>query len=430
MGIPRKYFGSSGVLSERLSNVRHNTVIMYSANKAVTATYVFLFSIIFVRYKLYAMNIKMVDLVGQYLKIKDEVDTQMQNVINTSQFIAGSKCKEFSANLAQYTGAEHCITCANGTDALQIALMALGLERGDEVIVPAFTYIATAEVIALLGLVPVLVDVEWDTFNIDPSKIGEAISPRTRAIVPVHLFGQCANMEQILQIARKHNLFVVEDNAQAMGANWKGLLDGRENPKSGTMGNIGCTSFFPSKNLGCFGDGGAMFTNDAALAGKLHCIANHGQKVKYHHSMVGCNSRLDTLQAAVLDVKLKSLDSYVASRQSAAAYYLENLSGMEGIELPVTAGYTTHSYHQFTIKVADGKRDALKEFLARRDIPSMVYYPLPLHHQEAYRDMAKIAGGLENSVELSGRVLSLPMHTELTEEQLHYICKGIKAFYR
>ena len=417
-------------MSERLSNVRHNTVIMYSANKAVTATYVFLFSIIFVRYKLYAMNIKMVDLVGQYLKIKDEVDTQMQNVINTSQFIAGSKCKEFSANLAQYTGAEHCITCANGTDALQIALMALGLERGDEVIVPAFTYIATAEVIALLGLVPVLVDVEWDTFNIDPSKIGEAISPRTRAIVPVHLFGQCANMEQILQIARKHNLYVVEDNAQAMGANWKGVLDGRENPKSGTMGNIGCTSFFPSKNLGCFGDGGAMFTNDGELAGKLHCIANHGQKVKYHHSMVGCNSRLDTLQAAVLDLKLKSLDSYVASRQSAAAYYLENLSGMEGIELPATAGYTTHSYHQFTIKVADGKRDALKEFLARRDIPSMVYYPLPLHHQEAYRDMAKIAGGLENSVELSGRVLSLPMHTELTEEQLHYICKGIKAFYR
>ena len=372
----------------------------------------------------------MVDLVGQYLKIKDEVDTQMQNVINTSQFIAGAKCKEFSANLAHYTGAEHCITCANGTDALQIALMALGLERGDEVIVPAFTYIATAEVIALLGLVPVLVDVEWDTFNIDPSKIEEAVSPRTRAIVPVHLFGQCANMEQILQIARQHNLYVVEDNAQAMGAHWKGVLDGKENPKSGTMGNIGCTSFFPSKNLGCFGDGGAMFTNDAELAGKLHCIANHGQKVKYHHSMVGCNSRLDTLQAAVLDVKLKSLDNYVASRQSAAAYYLENLSGMEGIELPVTADYTNHSYHQFTLKVEGGRRDELKEFLAKRDIPSMIYYPLPLHHQEAYRDMAKVAGGLENSVELSGRVLSLPMHTELTEEQLHYICKGIKAFYR
>lgn len=376
------------------------------------------------------MNIKMVDLVGQYLKIKDEVDTQMQNVINTSQFIAGAKCKEFSANLAHYTGAEHCITCANGTDALQIALMALGLERGDEVIVPAFTYIATAEVIALLGLVPVLVDVEWDTFNIDPSKIEEAISPRTRAIVPVHLFGQCANMEAILTIARKHNLFVVEDNAQSMGAHWKGVLDGKENPKSGTMGHIGCTSFFPSKNLGCFGDGGAMFTNDAELAGKLHCIANHGQKVKYHHSMVGCNSRLDTLQAAVLDVKLKWLDEYIASRQSAAAYYLENLAGMEGVELPVTAEYTTHSYHQFTIKVADGKRDALKEFLAKRDIPSMVYYPLPLHYQDAYRDMAKIVGGLENSEELSGRVLSLPMHTELSEEQLHYICKGIKAFYR
>lgn len=381
----------------------------------------------------------MVDLVGQYLKIKDEVDAGMQSVINTAQFINGAKCKEFSANLAKYTGAAHAVTCANGTDALQISLMALGLQRGDEVIVPAFTYVATAEVIALLGLVPVLVDVDWDTFNIDPSKIEEAITPRTKAIVPVHLFGQCADMGRIMEIAKKHNLYVVEDNAQAIGAQWKGMLGGRENPKSGTIGHIGCTSFFPSKNLGCFGDGGAMFANDEALAQKLHCIANHGQKVKYHHSIIGCNSRLDTLQAAVLDVKLQHLDEYIASRQVAAAYYLQELSDVEGIELPVTADYTTHVYHQFTIKVRDGKRDALKEFLVRRDIPSMIYYPLPLQRQEAFIPLAKVAGGvpalegesvLGNSIELSGRVLSLPMHTELTEEQLHYICRGIKAFYR
>ena len=385
------------------------------------------------------MNIKMVDLVGQYLKIKDEVDAQMQKVINAAQFINGAKCKDFSANLAGYTGAAHAITCANGTDALQIALMSLGLQRGDEIIVPAFTYVATAEVIALLGLVPVLVDVEWDTFNIDPEKIEEAITPRTKAIVPVHLFGQCANMGRIMEIAAKHNLYVVEDNAQAIGAQWKGVLQGRENPKSGTIGNVGCTSFFPSKNLGCFGDGGAMFTNDEALAERLHCIANHGQKVKYHHSIIGCNSRLDTLQAAVLDVKLKYLDEYISSRQSAAEYYLQELASVEGIELPVTADYTTHVYHQFTLKVRDGRRDALKEFLAKREIPSMIYYPLPLQRQEAFLPIAKVAGGapalegegvLGNSIELSGRVLSLPMHTELTEEQLHYICKAIKAFYR
>ena len=381
----------------------------------------------------------MVDLVGQYLKIKDEVDVSMQAVINTSQFINGAKCKEFSANLANYTGAAHAITCANGTDALQIALMSLGLERGDEIIVPAFTYVATAEVIALLGLTPVLVDVQWDTFNIDPEKIEEAITPKTKAIVPVHLFGQCADMARIMDIAAKYNLYVVEDNAQAIGARWQGVLGGRENPQTGTIGDIGCTSFFPSKNLGCFGDGGAMFTNNSELAQKLNCIANHGQKVKYHHSMIGCNSRLDTLQAAVLDVKLKYLDEYIASRQSAAAYYLNELASVEGIELPVTAPFTNNVYHQFTIKVADGKRDALKEFLAKKEIPSMIYYPLPLQRQEAYMPIAKVAGGipalegeekLQVATELSVRVLSLPMHTELTEEQLHYICRGIKAFYR
>lgn len=381
----------------------------------------------------------MVDLNGQYLKIKDEIDAQMQAVINTTQFINGAKCRDFSLNLANYLGAERVVTCANGTDALQIALMALNLKSGDEVIVPAFTYVATAEVIALLGLTPVLVDVEWETFNINPDKIVEAITPRTKAIVPVHLFGQCANMERIMEIAKEYNLYVVEDNAQAIGAQWRGVIGGRENPMSGAIGDIGCTSFFPSKNLGCFGDGGAMITNNAELGERLHCIANHGQKVKYHHSIIGCNSRLDTIQAAVLDVKLGYLSDYIAARQKAAEFYMEQLQGVEGIELPVTAPYTSHVYHQFTLKVMGGKRDALKEFLSQRDIPTMVYYPLPLQRQEAFMPIAKVAGGaaalqgeemLENSTKLSGCVLSLPMHTELTEEQLNYICKAIKAFYR
>ncbi|MDO4735629.1 MAG: DegT/DnrJ/EryC1/StrS family aminotransferase [Bacteroidia bacterium] len=387
------------------------------------------------------MNIKMVDLGGQYLKIKEEIDSSMQHVINTSQFISGAKVKDFAKNLALFHSANYAITCANGTDALQIAFMALDLKRGDEVIVPAFTYVATAEVIALLGLTPVLVDVEWDTFNISPKKIEEAITNKTKAIVPVHLFGQCANMGEIMRIAKEHNLYVIEDNAQSIGAVYTPgegeVLSGRK--MSGTIGDIGCTSFFPSKNLGAYGDGGAMVTNNQALSEKLHCIANHGQVVKYHHSMVGCNSRLDTIQAAVLDVKLKYLNEYIASRQKAAKYYLDELKDIEGIELPVTASYTTHVYHQFTIKVKDGKRDELKAFLAQKEIPTMIYYPLPLHHQQAYSSIAKVAGGvaatqggdlLKNSTQLSECVLSLPMHTELPYEQLNYICKAIKAFYR
>lgn len=387
------------------------------------------------------MNIKMVDLGSQYLNIKEEIDSSIQHVINTTQFISGAKVKEFAKNLAKFHSANAAITCANGTDALQIAFMGLDLKRGDEVIVPAFTYVATAEVIALLGLTPVLVDVDWDTFNISPDKIKAAITPKTKAIVPVHLFGQCANMGEIMRIANEHNLYVVEDNAQSIGAIYSGaegdFLSGRK--MSGTIGDIGCTSFFPSKNLGAYGDGGAMITNNQELADKLHCIANHGQEVKYYHSMVGCNSRLDTIQAAVLDVKLKYLNEYIASRQKAAKYYLEELKDIEGIELPVTASYTTHVYHQFTIKVKDGKRDELKAFLSQKEIPSMIYYPLPLQDQQAYKSIAKVAGGvpaseggnlLKNSSELAKCVLSLPMHTELTHEQLNYICKAIKAFYR
>lgn len=387
------------------------------------------------------MNIKMVDLGGQYLKIKDEIDTSIHHVINTTQFISGAKVKEFAKNLANFHSVNNAITCANGTDALQISFMALDLKPLDEVIVPAFTYVATAEVIALLGLTPVLVDVDWDTFNIDVFKIEEAITPRTKAIVPVHLFGQCANMCEIMRIANKYNLYVIEDNAQSIGAVYTPSGSGylKERAMSGTIGTIGCTSFFPSKNLGAYGDGGAMTTNDDSLAKKLNCIANHGQEVKYHHSMVGCNSRLDTIQAAVLDIKLNYLNDYIASRQQAAQFYLEELKDLEGIELPVTATYSTHVYHQFTIKVKDGKRDALKAFLAEREIPTMIYYPLPLQDQEAYMSIAKVAGGkdakdgadlLANSTKLAKCVLSLPMHTELTEEQLNYICKGIKAFYR
>lgn len=387
------------------------------------------------------MNIKMVDLGGQYLAIKQEIDSSIQHVIDNTQFINGNKVKEFANNLAKYHSAHSTVTCANGTDALQIAFMALNLKQQDEVIVPAFTYVATAEVIALLGLTPVLVDVDWDTFNISPQKIREAISPKTKAIVPVHLFGQCANMEEIMLIAKEYNLYVIEDNAQSIGAIYTGkeggLLWGEH--MSGTIGHIGCTSFFPSKNLGAYGDGGAMVTNNPELAKKLNCIANHGQEIKYHHSMVGCNSRLDTIQAAILDVKLKYLNNYISSRQKAAQFYISQLKELEEIELPVTAPYTTHVYHQFTLKVKDGKRDALKEYLAQKGIPSMIYYPLPLQDQKAYESIAKVAGGisakegshmLKNSIELAKCVLSLPMHTELTDEQLDYICKAIKEFYR
>lgn len=371
------------------------------------------------------MNISMVDLKGQYLKIKEEVDSQIQEVISSSQFIGGDKVNQFSQNLATFHNANYAITCANGTDALQIALMSLNLNRGDEVILPAFTYIATVEVIALLGLKPILVDVEWNSFNIDAKKIESAITDRTRVIVPVHLFGLGANMQAIMDIAKRYNLFVIEDNAQAIGTEIN--VDGAIK-KSATIGNIGCTSFFPSKTLGCYGDGGAIITDDKDLANRLHCIANHGQKVKYHHSIVGCNSRLDAIQAAILNVKLKYLKSYILARQSAAKYYLENLSGVEGVELPSKVEYSTHTYHQFTIKTEC--RDDLKGYLQEHGIPSMIYYPLPIHYQEAYKEMVREAGDLSNSTKLSKMVLSLPMHTELNEEQLSYICNTVKSFFK
>lgn len=368
-------------------------------------------------------KIQMVDLHGQYMRIKAEVDAAVAEVIDSSAFINGPAVGRFASALAQYTGAAHVIPCGNGTDALQIALMALGLKPGDEVIVPAFTYVASAEVIALLGLRPVLVDVDRETFNTDIRFIERALTPRTRAVIPVHLFGQSCDMAPILDFAAAHGLYVVEDNAQSLGAVYT-FPDGRRR-HTGTLGHIGCTSFFPSKNLGCYGDGGALFTDDPALAERIRMTANHGQRVKYHHDVVGCNSRLDTLQAAVLEVKLRHLDEYCTARWEAAARYRALLSGTEGIELPAETSYSTHVYHQFTLKVAGGRRDALKEHLASRGIPSMIYYPLPLHHQQAYRQEGL---SLPAAEDLAQSVLSLPMHTELTAGVQERIAEAVKDF--
>lgn len=370
-------------------------------------------------------KIVMVDLRGQYGKIRDEIDAAIAGVIESSAFIGGPAVERFASSLARYAGARHAVTCGNGTDALQIALMALGLERGDEVIVPAFTYVASAEVIALLGLRPVMVDVDRETFNTDIRFVEQALTPRTRAIIPVHLFGQSCDMQPLMEFAAGHGLYVVEDNAQSLGAVYT-FRDGRTR-HTGTVGHIGCTSFFPSKNLGCYGDGGALMTDDDTLAERIRMIANHGQKVKYHHDMIGCNSRLDALQAAVLEVKLKYLDSYCDARRRAAAVYGSLLAGIDGIELPAGVPYSTHVYHQYTIKVRDGRRDALKEYLASRGIPSMVYYPLPLHWQKAYR---KESAGLKIAEKLSASVLSLPMHTELTESMQERVAEGIADFFK
>ena len=369
----------------------------------------------------------MCDLLGQYKKIQQEVDEAMSQVINTSAFINGPQVKEFKTNLEKYTEAKHVIPCANGTDALQISLMALGLQPGDEVIVPAFTYVAAAEVIGLLRLVPVMVDVDYDSFNITLKNIEQGISPKTKAIIPVHLFGQSCPMEEIMCFAQKHDLFVVEDNAQAIGARY--TFSDQSVKQTGTIGHIGCTSFFPTKNLGCFGDGGAMMTNDDTLAEKLRITAVHGQTVKYHHEMLGCNSRLDTLQAALLNVKLQHLDEYIQARQRAAKIYSDGLDGINGIVLPVEMPYSTHVYHQYTLKVQNGKRDELKKYLAEKDIPSMIYYPLPLNEQNAFKAITRTAGSLEISKGLADSVLSLPMHTELTVEEQEYIISVIKSFF-
>lgn len=389
----------------------------------------------------------MVDLKGQYEKIKDEIDVAIQDVINSCKFINGPQVQMFARELEEYTGVKHVIPCGNGTDALQIAVMSL-LKPGDEVIVPAFTYVATAEVIGLLGMVPVMVDVSYDTFNVGDSSSGHhvdaermlesVLTPRTKAIVPVHLFGQCADMELIMRFARKHGLYVIEDAAQAIGAEYR-FADGTVK-QAGTMGNVGCTSFFPSKNLGCYGDGGALFTDDDALAERIRMIANHGQRVKYHHSVIGCNSRLDTVQAAILRVKLKYLNEYTASRQRAAAVYDRLLAPLTPVViLPERDSKSTHVFHQYTIKVPgmtknrEGRdvpvRDALKDFLSGRGIPSMVYYPLPLDEQEAFKSIAVNPVGLVNSRELSQTVLSLPMHTELTEFQQKSIVECCREFF-
>lgn len=362
----------------------------------------------------------MVDLQGQYLKSKTEIDKAIQHVIDSSAFINGNQVKEFRADLKNYLGCKHVITCANGTDALQIALMSLDLSQGDEVIVPDFTFIATAEVIALLNLKPVFVDVDPDTFLMDLNLVKKSITPRTKAIIPVHLFGQCVNMEELMQIANQHGVTVIEDNAQAIGAD---ILVNKEKRKAGTVGHIGCTSFFPSKNLGCFGDGGAIFTNDDKLADEMSSIANHGSRIKYYNDIVGVNSRLDTIQAAILQVKLKKLDEYITQRQEAAKIYDELLSGVEGLQIPKRVDYSSHVFHQYTIQT--DKRDDLNLHLQENKIPAMIYYPLGMHNQKAY----KTNDILNVSDRLCEKVLSLPMHTELTIEQLEFIGKTIQSFY-
>jgi len=373
-------------------------------------------------------KIQMVDLASQYKKIKIEVDKGIQEVIDSTAFIKGPKVKEFEKNLAEYLDVKHVISCGNGTDALQVAMMALGLKPGDEVITTSFTFIATAEVIAVLGLTPVVVDVNPDTYTISPQSIRKAITPKTKAIVPVHLFGQCAQMEEIIKIAKEYNLFVIEDNAQAIGSDY--YFEDNTQKKSGTIGDIGCTSFFPSKNLGCFGDGGAIFTNSDEIAEQLRAIVNHGMKVRYYHDYVGVNSRLDSIQAAVLNVKLQHLDEYSAARNRAAEYYDKAFANHSNITTPARYSKSNHVFHQYTLKLKDADRDALKAHLESKNIPMMVYYPVPLHLQKAYKSDRYKAGDFPVTECLSNSVFSLPMHTELDEEQLEYITSSVLEFFK
>ncbi|MBT3422140.1 MAG: DegT/DnrJ/EryC1/StrS family aminotransferase [Bacteroidetes bacterium] len=372
-------------------------------------------------------KIQMVDLQSQYQKIKTEVDKEIQKVMSEASFINGTAVNEFQTNLENYLGVKHVIPCANGTDALQIAMMALDLQPGDEVITSPFTFIATAEVIALLKLKPVFVDVEWDTFNLDVSKIEAAITNKTKAIVPVHLFGQCVNMETLMQIANKHRLSVIEDNAQAIGSDYT-FTDGSKK-KAGTIGHIGCTSFFPSKNLGGYGDGGAIFTNDDIIAEQIRVIVNHGMKVRYYHDVIGVNSRLDSIQAAILKTKLDHLDQYIQERQKAAAFYNNAFSNHPNIETPLTSDFTTHVFHQYTLKTKDINRDDLHKYLLDKGIPNAIYYPVPLHLQKAFDGYGFKKGDYPVSEALCESVISLPMHTELDEEQLGYICDGVLSFF-
>jgi len=371
-------------------------------------------------------KIQMVDLFGQYQKIKPEIDNAIQQVIDRSAFIKGEEVLRFEVQLASYCDCRQVISCGNGTDALQIALMALELKPEDEIIIPAFTYVATAEVIALLGLKPIMVDVDPHSFNCSVKELEKAITPRTKAIIPVHLFGQSAEMEEIMSLANQYGLWVIEDNAQALGA--EVIFQDKSIHKAGTIGHIGCTSFFPTKNLGCFGDGGAIFTNDNRLAEKMRMIANHGQKIKYQHSLIGCNSRLDTIQAAILEVKLKQLDQYIRARQKAAAFYTSKLENCKNIQLPTPNTITPHTFNQYTLKVNNGKRDELKKYLTEKGIPSIIYYPRPLYRQEAFCKYASEGFSLKHTEQLCQSVLSIPMHTELNEEIQSYIVDALLSF--
>jgi dTDP-4-amino-4,6-dideoxygalactose transaminase len=370
--------------------------------------------------------IQMVDLGQQYLNMRDEVDAAIRGVLEGSVFIGGKAVQDFTDHLAAWTGSRHVVTCANGTDALQIAMMALGLEPGDEVITPSFTYIATTEVVALLRLKPVFVEVDPRTFCMDPAALERAITPRTRAIVPVHLYGQPAAMEEILAIADRHGLHVIEDNAQAIGARYtfsSGVVK-----QTGTMGTIGTTSFFPSKNLGGYGDGGAILTQDDALADRIRMIANHGQRIRYHHDLVGCNSRLDALQAAILDVKLRRLDAYTEARRRAAAAYDAAFAGEDRIVTPYVDPRGTHVYHQYTLQLEGVDRDALQRYLADRSIPSMIYYPVPAHRQRMFTDLGSGGEHLPVTDWLTGRVISLPIHTEMAPEHTEAVVSAVVDF--
>ena len=369
----------------------------------------------------------MVDLVGQYKRIKPEVDSAILKIMDEASFINGPAVKSFQQHLEEYLGVKHVIPCANGTDALQVALMALGLKPGDEVITTSFTFIATAEVIALLQLTPVLVDVLPDTYNIDPAAVEKAITDKTKAIIPVHLFGQCAQMHELKTIAEKHNLSIVEDTAQAIGADYNCAENGKTK-KAGTIGDIGCTSFFPSKNLGAFGDGGAIFTDNDELAAQMRVVVNHGMNVRYYHDYVGVNSRLDSMQAAILDIKLSHLDEYTAARQKAARYYNDAFADSPKIITPFTADFTTHVFHQYTLVLKDVDRQGLMKHLADKGIASAVYYPVPLHLQKAYLDPRYKKGDFPVTEELSKSVLSLPIHTELTEEIQKEITEAVLEF--
>lgn len=372
-------------------------------------------------------KIQMVDLVTQYEKIKPAVDAAISGVLESAQFINGMEVKAFQEELEAYLGVKHVIPCANGTDALQIALMAIGAKPGDEVITPSFTFIATTEVIALLGLKPVFVDVDVDTFCLDTKQLEAAITDKTIAIVPVHLYGQSANMEEIMTIADKHGITVIEDNAQAIGSDYH-FSDGRVDQKSGTIGQIGCTSFFPSKNLGCYGDGGAIFTNDDKLAAEMRMIVNHGQSKRYYHDRVGVNSRLDSIQAAVLRIKLRHLDQYIAARRKVADHYDQFFAQFAGIKTPVRGKESDHVFHQYTLVLEGIDRDALNAYLAEKEIPSMIYYPVPGHKQKMFEAFGSATTELPVTDWLTERVLSLPIHTEMDQEQLDYICAGVAEF--